>query len=107
MEWQSFRDGPFREHLTGLRCRGIITHMKTTIDIADDLFLRSKQISKERGVTLRELLSEGLIYAIEKRSATPVTHIKAVTFMGKGLAPEFKQASWGTIRDAAYEGHGS
>ena len=81
--------------------------MKTTIDIADDLFLRSKQVSRERGITLRELLSEGLLCAIEKRSASPATRIKAVTFNGKGLAPEFKQASWGTIRDAAYEGHGS
>ena len=56
--------------------------MKTTIDIADDLFLRSKQISKEQDVTLRELFSEG-------------------------LAPEFKQASWAAIRDAAYERHDS
>jgi len=81
--------------------------MKTTIDIADDLLFRSKQVSKERGVTLRELLSEGLVYVLEKRSATPATRVQAVTFKGKGLAPEFKQAAWGVIRDAAYEGHGS
>jgi len=81
--------------------------MKTTIDIADDLFLRSKQVSKERGVTLRELLSEGLMCVLEKWSAKPSTHVKAVTFKGKGLAPEFKRSSWSTIRDAAYDGHGS
>ena len=81
--------------------------MKTTIDIADDLFLRSKQVSRERGVTLRELFSEGLVYVLEKRSATPATCVKAVTFKGKGLAPEYRKASWGVIRDAAYEGHGS
>jgi len=81
--------------------------MKTTIDIADDLFLRSKQVSRERGVTLRELLSEGLEYALEKRSAAPSACVKAVTFKGKGLAPEFRLASWGVLREAAYEGHGS
>ena len=81
--------------------------MKTTIDIADDLFLRSKQLSKKQGVTLRELLSEGLAYAIKRRSATSTCHVKAITFKGKGLAPEFRQASWSVIRDAAYEGHGS
>lgn len=81
--------------------------MKTTIDIADDLFLRSKQMSKERGVTLRELLSEGLVYALEKHSAETTPCINPVTFKGRGLAPEFRQASWGAIRDAAYEGHGS
>ena len=93
--------------LTGQMHDDMISHMKTTIDIADDLFLRSKQVSRERGVTLRELLSEGLVCALEKWSAKPVTRVKAVTFKGKGLSPEFKQASWGVIRDAAYEGHGS
>ena len=87
--------------------RGIVCHMKTTIDIADDLFLRSKQVSKAQGVTLRELLSEGLAYAIERRSSAPAYRVKPVTFKGKGLAPEFKHAAWGTIRDAAYDGHGS
>jgi hypothetical protein len=81
--------------------------MKTTIDIADDLFLRSKKISKERGITMRELLQEGLAYAVEKRSSPAPVHVKAVTFKGKGLSPEFRQASWSEIRDASYEGHGS
>lgn len=81
--------------------------MKTTIDIADDLLLRSKQVSRERGVTLRELLTEGLICALEKWSVPTTTRIKAVTFKGKGLAPEYRSAAWGVIRDAAYEGHGS
>ena len=85
----------------------ILTHMKTTIDIADDLLLRSKQVSRARGVTLRELLSEGLAYALEKRSDTPLPRVKAVTFKGKGLSPEFKHSAWNVIRDAAYEGHGS
>ena len=79
----------------------MLTHMKTTIDIADDLFLRSKQVSRERGVTLRELLSEGLVYVLDKQSVAPAVRVKPVTFKGKGLAPEFKQASWGVIRDAA------
>jgi len=85
----------------------VLTHIKITIDIADDLFLRSKQVSKERGVTLRELLSEGLVYVLEKREARPAARVKAVTFKGNGLAPEFRQASWGALRNAAYEGHGS
>ena len=93
--------------LTGKNLHDIMTRMKTTIDIADDLFLRSKQVSRERGVTLRELVSEGLLYVIEKRSAETAHAIKAVTFKGNGLAPEFNHASWGAIRDAAYEGHGS
>lgn len=85
----------------------MVTRMKTTIDIADDLFLRSKQLSRERGVTLRELVSEGLALVVEKRLVKPVFHARAVTFRGNGLAPEFRDAPWGGIRDAAYEGHGT
>ena len=44
----------------------MVAHMKTTIDIADELFRQAKQVSRERGVTLRELVSEGLRYVIEK-----------------------------------------
>ncbi len=85
----------------------MVMHMKTTIDMADDVFLRAKRVSQERGVTLRELMTEGLLWAIEKRSAKPTFRFKAVTFKGRGLSPEFQQAPWGAIRDAAYEGHGS
>ena len=81
--------------------------MKTTIDVADDLFLRSKQVCRERGVTFRELFSEGLLYAIEKWSTRPATPVKPVTFKGEGLSPEFIRAPWPVIRDAAYQGHGS
>jgi hypothetical protein len=64
-------------------------------------------VSRESGITLRELLSEGLLYILEKRSAAAAPRVKPVTFNGNGLAPGFKHASWGEIRDAAYEGHGS
>lgn len=85
----------------------MVTHMKTTIDIADDLLLRSKRVSSERGMTLRELVSEGLLYVVEKQSVQPAFRVRAVTFKGKGLAPEFRQTDWSVIRNTAYEGHGS
>lgn len=81
--------------------------MKTTIDIADDLLLRSKQLSREQHVTLRELVSDGLAYVIKQRSTAATRHVTPVTFKGNGLSPEFSHAPWGAIRDAAYEGHGA
>jgi hypothetical protein len=83
------------------------SNMKTTIDVPDDLLLRSKQVCRERGVTFRELFSEGLVCAIEKWTTTPAIRVNAVTFKGDGLAPEYQEAPWSVIRDAAYEGHGS
>ena len=42
--------------------------MKTTIDIADDLISRARQIQKREDITLRALVEEGLRYAIEKHA---------------------------------------
>ena len=58
-------------------------------------------------MTLRDLMTEGLLWAIEKRSTKPAFRVKAVTFKGRGLSPEFRQATWEALRDAAYQGHGS
>ena len=81
--------------------------MKTTVDVADHLLLRLKQISRERGVPLREMIREGLEYALKEWSARPTARVKPVTFKGKGLAPAFRNAPWSAIRNAAYVGRGS
>src|SRR5436853_1034250 len=41
--------------------------MKTTVDIADQLFERAKQETERTGVTLRELIESGLRYLLEER----------------------------------------
>lgn len=98
----SFGRSPQRStHLPGRPLLSMMAHMMTTVDIADNLLLRSKQVSQGRGVTVQKRTSEGLLCALVRRSATPTTRITPVTFKGKGLAPEFKQASWGKIRDTA------
>lgn len=84
------------------------THMKTTIDIADSLLHRTKSIARSEHVTLRELVEEGLSLALDRRIRTRrVPGIKAVTFKGKGLSPEFQSGGWAALRDAAYEGRGA
>lgn len=40
--------------------------MKTTIDIADDLIRRARQVQQREDITLRALVEEGLRYAIRK-----------------------------------------
>lgn len=42
--------------------------MKTTIDIAEDLISRARQIQKREDITLRALVEEGLRLAIEKHA---------------------------------------
>ena len=81
--------------------------MKTTIEIADNILERAKQLASEQHETLRSLAEEGLRKVIEERVSRKHTRVSPVTFRGKGLSAQFQGATWQQFRDAAYEGHGS
>jgi hypothetical protein len=80
--------------------------MKTTIDIADDLLLRGKEVAKRENLTFRELVEEGLHYALQKHEEKKPFKWKPVTVKGD-LTPEFANAGWDAIRNAIYEGRGA
>ncbi len=81
--------------------------MKTTIEVADDLFSRARAIAARDGDTLRTLIEEGLRLALAAREQRPqAAAFRIKTFGGKGsragLTPEFEHAGWERLRDAAY-----
>ena len=81
--------------------------MKTTIDLADDLFTRARAAAERDGRTMRALVEEGLRLALEAREQRPSpAPFKINTFAGKGakagLSAEFEGAGWETIRGAIY-----
>jgi hypothetical protein len=78
----------------------MVTHMKTTIEIADNLLLRAKARAREKRVTLRSIIEESLAETLDQPS--PAVQVKPVTFKGKGLSREFEDAPWNQIRDAIY-----
>lgn len=80
--------------------------MKTTIDIADNIMERSKQVARREKSTFRDLVEEGLLLVIDRRTNAKKTKIEPVTVKGNGLTEPFANASWGQIRQTAYEGHG-
>jgi len=78
--------------------------MKTTIEIADDLFERAQRTARKEKTTLRALTEEGLRLVLkEKESKTRRWKWKPVT-RGGGLNPEYKDWDWNTIRGLIYEG---
>jgi hypothetical protein len=81
--------------------------MKTTIDIADNIMVRSKELAQKKKSTFRDLVKEGLLLMIDRRSKAEKIHVKPVTVNGCGLTGAFETAFWQQIRLAAYEGHGS
>jgi len=80
--------------------------MKTTLDISDNLLRRAKKLAREESLTLRTLVEEGLEMVLRSREQRKPYKVKPVVLRGKGLSPEFRQASWADIRKAAYEGRG-
>jgi len=81
--------------------------MKTTIEIADDLFERAQRLAHREKTTLRALTEEGLRLVLRQKQSTRAKLPPLVTVRGKGLTSEFKNASWEKIRDEIYRGHGS
>jgi hypothetical protein len=80
--------------------------MKTTIEIADDLFERVQRVARKEKTTFRSLTEQGLRIVLKEKQQTKKLP-PLVTFRGKGLTDEFKNASWEKIRDEIYRGHGA
>lgn len=78
----------------------MVTHMKTTIEIADSLLIRAKNRAREKKITLRSLIEESLAATLAQ--PLPSKRVTPVTFKGNGLSREFQGASWDKIRDAIY-----
>jgi hypothetical protein len=78
--------------------------VKTTVEIADSLFEEAKTLAKERGITLRELIEDGLRQSLRQRQAISAPfRLKDGSFKGKGLQKDF---NWPEMRRIIYEGRG-
>ncbi len=82
------------------------SHMKTTIELPDDLLERSKAVAKLENSTLRALVEEGLRLALRARMRRRAAPFAVQPFQGNGLTPEFAAASWERIRDEIYRERG-
>ena len=82
--------------------------MKTTIEIADDLFERAQRVARKEKMTFRSLTEQGLRLVLKEKQQGKAKKLPPlVTFRGEGLTDEFKNASWEKIRDEIYRGHGA
>ena len=82
--------------------------MKTTIEIADDLFERAQRVARKEKTTFRALTEQGLRIVLKERQANSAKwKWKPLVVKGGGLTDEFKNASWEKIRDEIYRGHGA
>ena len=82
--------------------------VKTTIEIADDLFERAQRLARKEGTTFRSVTEQGLRLVLAEKEQRKSDELPPlVTVRGRGLTDEFKSASWEKIRDAFYQGRGA
>jgi len=83
-----------------------VSHMKTTIELPDDLLERSKAVARRENSSLKALIEEGLRLALWERRRKPAAPFAVQPFIGDGLSPEFADACWETMRDGIYRDRG-
>jgi len=77
-------------------------HLKTTIDLPDDLLERSKATARRENSTLKALIEEGLRMALRARTRKRSAPFAVRPFEGDGLSAEFASAGWEEIREEIY-----
>ena len=82
--------------------------MKTTVEIADDLFERAQRVARKEKTTFRSLTEQGLRLVLKERQQGKARKLPPlVACGGSGLTDEFKDWNWNKIRDEVYRGRGT
>jgi putative antitoxin of VapBC-like toxin-antitoxin system len=85
----------------------MLTHMKTTVEIADALLAEARKVAANDGTTVRALIEDGLRRTLAARRSKAPFKIRLVTFRGDGLHPQAGEGAWERIRELIYEGRGA
>ena len=80
----------------------MVSHMKTTVDIADPLLEAAKKAAAREGTTLRALVELGPRQVFEAREHGGPFRLRRASFGGEGLQPGAKDLSWEQIWELAY-----
>ena len=84
----------------------MVTHMKTTIEIADKLLEQAKRVAVRDRTTVRALVEHGLRRELTDRTRAKPFRLRKASFKGRGLQPGARGLSWERLREMAYEGRG-
>lgn len=73
--------------------------MKTTVEIAEDLFARTREVAQREGTTLRALIEEGLRVVLAQREQKSSYQWPDLSVGGEGLTPGVEEGAWEPLRD--------
>lgn len=78
--------------------------MKTTLDLPDSLLAEAKAVARERRLTLRQLMEEGLREAVGRhRGPASAFQLRDAS---RDLGALLMDEDWSRIREAIYAGRG-
>ena len=80
----------------------MVTHMKTTIEIADDVLARARRVATRERKTLRQLIEEALRQRLTLPHPAQPFRLKKHTFAGQGRHPAIAEGQRDTVRDVIY-----
>jgi hypothetical protein len=78
--------------------------MKTTIELADSLLREARRSARERGLTLKALIEEGLRLVLRDHQKPGRFQLKRKSFRGTGRAAGTE--SWESVRELIYREQG-
>jgi hypothetical protein len=82
------------------------SHMKTTVEIPDELLARAKLAAARDKTTVRQLIEDGLRRVLADRAHRGTFRLRKASFRGDGLHPDVAGGDWSRIRERIYEGRG-
>ena len=80
----------------------MVTHMKTTVELPDELLREAQNIARTEGTTLRSVLEEGLRAVVARHHNARQFKLRDASIAGRGVQPDFADADWARIRAASY-----
>jgi len=80
----------------------MVSHMKTTIEISDDLLAKARRVATREHKTLRQVVEEALRQRLTRASVAPPFRLKKHAFDGHGRHPGVAEGQWETVRDLVY-----
>lgn len=80
----------------------MVTRMKTTVELPDDLLREAQQIARAEGTTLKSVLEEGLRAVIARYRSSQLFTLRDASVDGRGVSPELADAGWARIREISY-----
>ncbi len=80
----------------------MVAHMKTTLEISDNLFRRAKKLAEKEGKTFKTVVEEALVTRLEAREQVSAPYQLDIPVVSGEIHPEFVNAPWDKIRDEIY-----